>query len=405
MVFEVRNRNYEQMVSNLPALGSEEGNEPETIPEIALPKVVLEDAPPEKTQSVPVKNKFLSKKIAVIATLVLAAGMGLYFKYEIDKEKKKQLVKNKRVKNWRNKLDVFYKEALANKEKSRYQLCIDQLEELRKNVPEGYFDNSKQQLFLDCQNGLTGQRQKEEYMAQEKIKKETEEKIKKIAEECKKQFDEKKIQTIVELNECAAELIGGLDPENALISAIRAEIEEKETLRLLKEQKRAAYRESLQRKKALYNKARRIRDQNKPLKAVSAYNVFLKSARGISSLQNLYTQAETERDEIQQKYDGTLNGLYESCENLIQKNKMKEAYSDCKKILEFKSDDKKAKQFIQQALSTIRRELKPLYEQSMLDESFSRIEEAKKLWNEILKKDVSDGHYYKKAVFQLNKYK
>ena len=173
----------------------------------------------------------------------------------------------------------------------------------------------------------------------------------------------------------------------------------------MEEQKRAAYRANIQRKKALYNKAKRIRDQNKPLKAIEAYNVFLKSAKAMSSLKELYNQAETEKNEIQKQYDSRLNALHQSCESLIQQKKMKEAYYDCKKVLLFKDDDKTAKEFIQLAQSTLRKELKPLYKKSREDESFSRIEEAKKLWKEILERDVDDGYYYKKASAQIKKYK
>ena len=48
---------------------------------------------------------------------------------------------------------------------------------------------------------------------------------------------------------------------------------------------------------------------------------------------------------------------------------------------------------------------KSIYEQSMLDESFSRIEKAKKLWTEILEQDIKEGYYYKKAFVQIKKYK
>ena len=403
IVFEVRNKNYEKMMSQLPVLAEKSSGGLNNLPEMAIPKVVLEDTPPEEAGTGS-KKPLLNTKRIIILVLLAVLGIGLYFKYESEQERKKALAELQKNQEQENKLEVFYREALANLEQQRYQLCIDQLEELHQNSPMGYFKDS-QQLLIQCQNALENQRHKEEYLAQEKAKKETEEKIKKIVDECKKQFAENKIQTEDDLNQCAAELLGGLDPANTDISTIRMEIAEKANLKMLEEQKKETYRNTIQSKRALYNKAKNIRDQNKPLKAVAAYNVFLKSARGVSSLQELYQQAASERDEIQTKYDNELNQLYQSCEVLIHNNKMKEAYYDCKKVLTFKEDDKKAKKYVQQAQLTLQKELKPVYGQSMLDESFSRIEEAIKLWSEILEKDIEGGYYYQKAASQIQKYK
>ena len=133
--------------------------------------------------------------------------------------------------------------------------------------------------------------------------------------------------------------------------------------------------------------------------------MFLKFAKRVSSLKELYQKAESTRDEIQNTYNKELADLYSSCESLMSKNKMKEAYLDCQKILNFKKDDKKAKEFMERAKLSLQKELKSVYEQSVSDESFSRIEEAEKLWMEILEKDIKEGHYYKKALFQIKKYK
>lgn len=404
MVFEVRNKNHEKIMNNLPVIGEKDAHEIDNLPEAALPKVVLEEAPLESMGGSS-KSSSLRKGVMIAFTFLLVAGLIFYWRHEEEQKRKAALLAEQQKSREKNDtLELFYQEALINLEHQRYQLCIDQLEELHQKSSSGYFKDS-QQVLIQCQNALNNQMQKEEYLVQEKLKKETEAKIQKIAEECKKQYAEKKIKTEEDLNRCAAELLGGLDPANADISAIRMEIAEKSNLQLLREQKQAAFRKNIQYKRSLYNKAKKIRDQNKPLKAVSAYNVFLKAARGVSSLKELYTQAESERDEIQNKYDEELSRLYSSCESLIQSNKMKSAYYDCKKILEFRSDDKKAKDYIQQAKTSLRNDLKPLYEKSMLHESFSRIEEAVQLWNEILQRDVTDGHYYKKAAFQVKKYK
>ena len=405
IIFEVRDKNYEKRMNSLPVSAKEDSHSLENPPEMAFPKVILETASPEKEKTVSFKSKMLNpKRVILIAVVCLALGFGLYAKHTEDQKKKKQQqAEREKEKDQMDKLEVFYKQALANLEKQEYQLCIDQLEELGEMSGKGYFKES-QQILNQCQTGLENQRQKEEYLAQEKIKQETEKKIKAMASKCEKEYAENKIQTVEELNHCAEELLS-LDPANAEISSIRLQIEEKASLKALEEQKKMDYQKFIQSKKSLYYKAKRIRDQNKPLKAVSAYNVFLKSSRKTAGLKKLRAKATSERDEIQNKYDTELNQLYQSCESFIQKQKMKEAYYDCRKILEFKSEDQKAKKYIQQALLNLRKEFKPLYEKSMQHESLSQMDEAKKIWREILDKDIKGGYYYKKASAQLSRYK
>lgn len=404
IIFEIRNTNYEQMMSNLPDIISEDSQGQENLPEMPASKVVIEDSSLEEQEKSP-PPKFLNKNRIILWALLglgLLAG-ALYYNHELDKQKKQRLAEKQKAQGLKDKLKIFYQEAVNYLEQEKYQFCIEQLGELHQLSSTGYFRDS-QQLLIQCQNGLTAQKRKEAQIAAEEQEKKTKEEIRKITEECQRKFDQKEIQSLEDLNQCARPL-ESLDPENPIISNIRTQIEEKETLKRIAREKKQAYRNFLKGKRALYNKAKKIRDQNKALKAVSAYNVFLKSAKGVSALKELWTQAESERDAIQKAYDDQLNGLYNSCEELIESKKMKEAYYDCKKVLKFKSEDKKAKNYIQQALSSLKKELKPVYEQSMWHESFSRIEEAIKLWKEILEKDVKDGYYYRKAHSQIKKYK
>lgn len=408
MVFEVRSRSFGEMMSNLPATSSQDLEE-ENLPEIPFPKVILEDVSEEEQEEVKSnKASFLKEKkrlIAIVGMLVL--GAVLYSKYESDQKKKKLLAERQKQMEEKKKLEIFYQEALNSHEQKKFNICKAQLEELHRLAPDGVSDGASNSLQLSeaCEQGLIWQKQKEEMLAGEEKERQTKEKIKKIVEKCQKEYQDKKITTEEQLDHCAEELLAGLDPANADISSIRMEIVEKEDLKRLQEQKRADYRRFIMGKRALYNKAKKKADQNKDLEAVAAYNVFLKSARGIAALQKLSDQAREERDSIQRNYDEELSRLHSSCEDLVRQEKMKEAYNDCKKVLLFKEDDKKAKEHMKTAKASLRKTFKPLYEQSMMDESFSRIEEAKKIWREILEKDIKGGHYYQKASAQIKKYK
>ena len=404
ILFEIRNTQHEALMKNLPAVLPHSELPASGGPAMAFPKVVLEESPSEETNNTPVPFFKDKKKKRILLALVPIVAFALYFKYEEDQKKKKALaIEQNKLRLQQERLEVLYEEAVSNLEQGKFQFCIEQLEELHRSSSLGFFEDSKA-LLMRCQQALIFQKRQKAQEEAEKLRKETEMKIKKLADQCQKEFKENKIKTVEDLNYCAGELLS-LDPNNATVANIMNIIQERETLKQLEEQKRAEFRKFIQGKKVLYNRAKRLRDQNKALKAVSAYNVFLRSARGIASLKALYKKAEEERDGVQKKYDDELNGLYESCESLIEAGKMKKAYSDCKEILKFKNYDRKAVSYIETAKSSLKSEIKPLYEKSLWHESFSRIDEAVKIWLEILEKDIRGGYYYKKADFQLKKYK
>lgn len=407
IIFEVRNKAIEQMMGHLPDVVSEEPKDGENLPSVAMSKVVLEEIPPEEVTAR--KPSFLQPRmiIFVIVLLVLAGG-GLYFKHNLEKKKNQALLEQQlKNKEYKNKLEAFYQEALTHKEQGKYQLCINQIEELHQISADGHYRDSKQ-ILLQCHNAVELQRQKEEYLAQEEKRKQNEEQIQKIVEKCQSEFKKNIIQTEADLDDCARELLEALDPTNANISAIRMEIRERENIKRMEEEKRQSYRAFIRGKKALYNKAKKLKEKS-PItetpKVIRAYDRFLKAAKNISDLKALYKQAETEKDSLQEKYDNELARLHSSCESLIKDTAFKKAYYNCREILGFKKDDEKAKEYMKMARLSLQKSFKLKYEKSMSEETFARIEEAKKIWKEILEQDIKEGIYYRKALSQLKKYK
>ena len=48
------------------------------------------------------------------------------------------------------------------------------------------------------------------------------------------------------------------------------------------------------------------------------------------------------------------------------------------------------------AVSELNKILKPMYEESVLNESLGQVNNAKKFWIEIIEKDIPEGEYAKK---------
>ena len=52
----------------------------------------------------------------------------------------------------------------------------------------------------------------------------------------------------------------------------------------------------------------------------------------------------------------------------------------------------------------MRQKMKSLYDDSILEEQFGKIEAAKEKWNQILKEDISSDEYFQRAKRKLKKY-
>ena len=400
IVFEIRDTNYKNKIQNLPAqVDLEKENESQ---DIVVPKVVLEDFIEEDSREKNDKNK---KIFLVMLSVIFVLGMGVFLFFDNLKPKKKVEVSDKQQKLEEQDVELLgiYESAQDNLKAREYFACLGDLENLHNKVNSGFYEDS-QSLQNECQRGLNLKKQKQAEEKAEQKKKETEEKIQKLAMECQEKFKQGEIKTESELNECAKELFD-LDPTNAVISAIKVQIQDTEIQKQLEKEKKQKYRTWIQSKRNLYNKARKINKEKYALKAVAAYDRFLNSARGIKALKNLYEKAESERNKIQKNYDSTLRYLREACSALTENQKFKEAYPSCLRVLKFRDHDQEALSNIEKIKAGLIFQLKPTYEKAQWHESFGRIDpEAKRAWTQILEKDIEGGYYYKKASSQLKKY-
>jgi len=402
IVFEIRDTKYHDKIKNLPAPLSSE--EEEDSPEMIAPKVILEDFFDEDLEENSNRTTKKNKRVIFLASLILILAGALYFKNESRKKKEKIQAQEQQNKKKKESLNIMYQDVQKNFQAGNYLECINQINRLHEEFAVDFYEDS-QQILTNCQNGLALLQQKKAEEEAEKLRLETEAKIDKLANKCKQDYDKGKIKTTEDLNECAEELLT-LDPTNTIISQIKMSIAEKVLKKQLAEEKRKNYRKWISSKKRLYNKAEEMKNQKAdPLKTVLAYDTFLRASRGISSLKEIHDQAQKTRDQIQSDYDSQLKFLRSSCQDLVDDGEFKKAHDSCKKVLKFKPYDQMAEDNIEEIKDNLEKILQPIYEESQWHENFSRIKEARQLWEQILTEDIKDGKYYKKALAQIRKYK
>ena len=405
IVFEVRNTEFDSMMNKLPAIVSEDAEEDDASKAIMpFPKVVLEDITAENGEDEEDNTPFLNKKrLIMFSAMILFAGAALWFGLQ-NTNKGPSPDEIKRAEKV-NAIKKSYELAAQFSQQKNYQFCIDELNRLHSLTP--YYLDSKQ-ILNQCKTASENQKREEMMAANEKKKKETEEKVKKMAQECLSKEDT--FETVEDVDACASKILQ-LEPENAVISGIKLRISEKQTALQLEREEKASHKKMIDGKKSLYNRAESLRRKAEKagvgrhsLTAVSAYKRFLRSAKGIKEVSNLYWSAKKKSAKLQKDYDDTLNSLYNGCEKLMKNQKWKQAYYTCKNILKFKSEDEKAIAYMKQSKKKLRDGLKSTYEKSVLEESLSRIDTAQKLWQEIIEKDIKDGYYHKKASSLIKKY-
>ena len=405
ITFETQNKKFNDMIknlSNLPEKTIVKGNRPQ---DMILPKVILEDTPeePEKTSSPSIKKFFNRKRIVLFGlTGAILIALGLFQLTRPEKTAEKTAEETEMEAKERAIQDL-YQIAFRLYQQQKYQFCVENLTKLHEMT--AYYKDSKE-LANQCQNALSARKRLEEQELLKKQAEETERKILEITAHCQKEIDI--FESVEELNVCLAEGIQ-LNPQHSEINALQRQIQERESLKALKKQEKEAAQKRISGKRSFYHKAKKLHDQAQApellLKAAGAYDKFVKISSGEPALSALHRSAKQAAQTIRDNYSSALNELYSNCESLINQKKMKSAYPVCAKILDFKEDDTKARAWMNQAKEHLKIKLKPIYEESVLQESLSNISAGQELWRQIVAEDIDGGHYHEKAQAKLNQYK
>ena len=415
MYFEIRNPKVEKKAANLPALVSE--NAPQHDSNSPLPMVSSEPAPPPAAVQPP-PNVIMSetivtplppgkssrkKRIFIITALMVIIGVGLFLSQGgNEKEKTEEIgsgadpfsVLSPEV---QEQVKDLYALAEQQYHMKKFELCYQTLEKMHILVP--YYDQSKS-LILTCQNGAESMRMQKDLEASRRKAEENKKAMNENIDLCKSKFDT--FQTINELTECLHKA-RTIDPENSEISFLVSKFETKE---MLKEERELARIAQQKRKNILlneYNKAKDLKKQDNLLKAIPAYKKFL-NKKHPSSVKETVQTAQEELTSMEEEINSKIKSLLEKCQQLIDSKNYKEAYKVCQEVFTVAPNHPIANTHIKTARETIQNTLKPLYNESVLNESLGQIEIAKKQWKAIMDQDIPNGEYYTKAEKKLSKY-
>ncbi|MCB0406625.1 MAG: FHA domain-containing protein [Bdellovibrionales bacterium] len=278
----------------------------------------------------------------------------------------------------------------------RYELCITELKKLHNIIPS--YENSKKLAEL-CEQGTILLRQEKDREAREKKKAETEQKIITTVEYCKTQLSEK--TTLENAKECLGEAYE-LDPEHSSILAYLDEIRLRDQLKEEKAQQILKLKNLMSRGRAQFAKAKSLEEKDELSKSIEAYRQFLSA--NYPGLKNEHESAKRSLASVQGKLNEKIKTLLEECQALRSNGKFKMAWQSCDKATREDPKNLDAKKAKDEALSDLRKEMKSVYQDSILEESLGNVDAAKEKWRLIRKNDLEFEDYYKKATRKLQKY-
>ena len=278
----------------------------------------------------------------------------------------------------------------------KYALCLTELAKVHEIIPQ--FQDSKE-LQSFCEQGLLLVQRAEDAERRERERQQLEQQISGFVDQCKTKLTPE--STVDDTRACLAEAMV-LAPDHPLI------VEMIHTAQMNEEERKAraklAAEESARAEKgeAHFRKADALYKKGRLSAAIEEFERFLRTdyPRDDDEKQKARRQVASIKQELQVK----VSTLLEQCKGLGAKSKWRDAYIACDKAVDEDPGNKAAKAQRDQMLTELRKEMKVIYEDSVLEESLGNVDSAKEKWRKIIQENLDFDDYTKKAKSKLGKY-
>lgn len=278
----------------------------------------------------------------------------------------------------------------------KYALCLTELAKVHEVIP--HFENSTE-LQSFCEQGLELVRRQEDLDRKERERALIEQQITGFVEGCKQKLTA--TATVEDTRQCLAEAIV-LAPEHTLVIEMlhNAQMHEEEA-KFMVEQKRAEESRA-QKGFSHFQKANELYKNGKLSASLNEFERYVSTdyPRNGDKKQEARRQIASIKTELK----GKVGALIDECKALGSKNKFKDAYLACDRASAEDPKNADAKAMKEKMLKELRREMKVIYEDSVLEESLGNVDSAKEKWKKIMAEDLEFDDYYNKAKSKLRPY-
>lgn len=367
---------------------------------------------PPPPQEVPVSglNKLMQNKPLLIVVVLVILG-GAYFVSDLLKPEAQptQVAAtnadpfSKLTPAQQKEVEEYYNLAEQMSDQQKYDLALEKIRKIKELLPNGYKASNKIEFESNQGNWTLAQRAKDEEVQKEKEERDS--KHKTIIATCEKLITPK--VTTAEMSQCLAP-VAAFDPSNNDYVRLMAETEKLEKDRDQKEDEAKNYAKQVENLNKLYADAEAVRAEGFAFKAIKKYKLVNNSE--LPDPKQLKNKSKERIAFIEQKIREKSEGSISSAEALFKSGNLKNAVITLREAKIYDPENKSIQEKIDAFSLEIKRQVRTLYQESIIDENYGIIENtetkqgAKDKWKKITEIDLEDGEYFRKAVTKLHRY-
>ena len=258
----------------------------------------------------------------------------------------------------------------------KYELCLTELAKLVELIPQ--YENSKE-LQSFCEQGRELVHRQRDLERKERERAQIEQQIAGLVEICKTKL--KDGGSVEETRQCLSEAME-LDPEHHLIVEMIHSAQMMEEERKLLDSQRQVQNAKVKKGLAQFNRARSLYKDGKLALAAGEYEKYISTP---------YPQSDTSKNaakrdlaSIKKEIKTKVERLAAECKSLGDQGHLKDAFAACEKAFAEDPQNESARDTKNQIVSKLKREMKSIYEDSVLEESLGNVDTAKEKWKKIV---------------------
>ena len=290
-----------------------------------------------------------------------------------------------------------YQAAFDMFSKSRFSIAYTKTKEIHELIPSGYKDSKE--IEKSAKAAIERLKEVDELNQKAEEMRRLEQKVTEIINRCEQ---ESQSYTDAERLQSCLDPALEINPNNTKIQLLIEEMNLKIAQADKKKQSRARYLANVRAGKRLYEKAKSLHDKEQLLDAIDAYQGHINAK--YPDPDKLKDQSKKSIDQIRKTITDKITFYQDKADEKIKTKNYRMAVLLLKKSLDLDPTLKSSKKKIVEYSEKLTKQMKILYAESVLEESLGHLEDAKKKWQDIVKLDLLDGEYYKKAKIKLKKH-
>lgn len=404
-IFEIKDTKFEEKIKNISLIEESASDDSDDIDDIRESALVLNDeiiklgGASGATETVKDNKK---RNIRIGALLVIiTVGVFYYFQNTGAPDNSAELAsiaeQKRMAEEQKNAAIDKFNLGLRFYNESQFERCvleIDELLDMDIQVDEiagakelrNQCDIEKERL--QRQKDLELQREKQEQIAQ---------RVQDIVDGCKPMVQE----SVEALENCLSEA-SSLDPSNEQIAAL---VDEAQSLAIKREEDakaRQRYLARVAKGKKLFDEAKEYNKYGDWKRALKTYDRFIKSSYPDPG--KLKEKAKRNVASINTNINGQLEKALAESQSALKNGEYKKAILAANKGLEVNRDHEQLLVTKNEASKLLKIILRRYYQESIIEEDFGQIAEAKIKWKKIIQDGVMGSEYYQKAQLKLRYY-